>query len=141
MAEGRSMVASQPSRFLLSCLNLSIKRMKPNMFMHCIRHFCIPTKNRIDIQSQKMRHPCTQVLWQNDIDILFNLWVGCPKNTAAPELPSLLYRTFGHSGQCHHLQLRGDCDGDTASCSFDARLISFPGHTAQAVASPSPGGC
>ena len=37
---------------LLSCVNVSIRKIKINMFIHCVRHFRIP-KNQIRMQSPK----------------------------------------------------------------------------------------
>ena len=106
-------------------------------------------KNQVDIQSQKkLCHASTQVLFirmtQNDIYTPFDLCVGCPRNTASPELPTLFYRTFGRfptmsfictsRGMGITSLAGGDCDGDTVSCRFDGRLSSFLKDTAEAVA-------
>ncbi len=67
----------------------------------------------------------------------FDLCVGCPKNTATPELPAILDNVLICSSRGMGITaLAGsDCDGDTVSCSFDARLISVLRKTAEAVAS------
>ena len=105
------------------------------MFIHCIWHFCIP-KKQIDIQSKNMRHACTRVFWQNDIDILLTFVLDVLR-TLTPELPAIPdnVKICSSLGMGITALAGSDCDGDTVSCSFDARLISVLQKTAEAVAS------